>query len=302
MSLEARELRLGYRRQEIITGLSLRIAEGRITALVGANASGKSTLLRGLARLLPPTAGAVYLDGRAISRISSREVARRLAVLPQGPEVPDGVTVRELVAQGRYPHQGFLRSFSAEDERAIELALARTAMTSLADRVLDELSGGQRQHAWIAMTLAQEARVMLLDEPTTYLDMAHQVAVLELLRELNRRDGKTVVMVLHDLNQAARYADELIAIRRGAVLAAGPPAQIVTEPIVRELFGIDVLVIEDPVTGGPLCVPRAGLGATPFSGDRSRTREGNSGMLLGAPTGEGARSAPTTPPEIVRDV
>jgi iron complex transport system ATP-binding protein len=257
VSLEARELSLAYGRDPVVADMSVRIAEGRVTALVGANASGKSTLLRGLARLLRPARGAVLLDGRAIARMPTREVARRLAVLPQGPDVPEGITVRELVAHGRYPHGRALRRFTREDELAVERALAATALLPLAERPLDELSGGRRQSAWIAMTLAQETEVMLLDEPTTYLDMAHQVGVLELLLRLNREEGRTIVMVLHDLNQAARYSDELLAIRDGRLVAAGPPAEVVTEETVRAVFGLDVLVVEDPATGGPLVVPAA---------------------------------------------
>jgi len=258
MSLEARDLTLAYDRDPVVADLSLRIEAGRITALVGANASGKSTLLRGLARLLRPARGVVYLDGRAITRMSTREVARRMAVLPQGPEVPEGVTVRELAAQGRYPHQGLLRQWSREDEAAVERALAATGTAELAERPLDELSGGQRQRAWIAMTLAQETDVLLLDEPTTFLDMAHQVEVLELLRELNRRHGRTIVMVLHDLNQAARYAHRIVAVRDGRLVADGPPEDVISEETVRAVFGLEVRVIAHPVVGTPLCVPVGG--------------------------------------------
>jgi iron complex transport system ATP-binding protein len=253
--LDARELVLAYGDAVVVDRLTLRIPPARITALVGANASGKSTLLRALSRLLRPRSGAVLLDGREIASTSTRHVARRLAILPQGPALPEALTVRQLVRHGRYPHHRLLRSWSAQDEHAVERALAMTAMTELADRPLDELSGGQRQHAWIAMTLAQETEVLLLDEPTTYLDLAHQVAVLELLSELNRRDGRTIVMVLHDLNQAARYADEIVALRDGCVVACGPPDEVVTEELVRDVFDVEVRVVEDPVTGGPMCIP-----------------------------------------------
>lgn len=255
MRLEAHDLTLAYGHDPVIADLGVHIPDGQITALVGANASGKSTLLRGLARLLRPTRGVVYLDGRAISQLGTKEVARRMAVLPQGPDLPAGVTVRQLAAQGRYPHQSLLRQWSAGDEEAVARALAATSTTALADRPLDELSGGQRQRAWVAMTLAQEAEVMLLDEPTTFLDMAHQVDVLDLLRELNERGGRTIVMVLHDLNQAARYAHRILAIRAGRLVAEGTPSDVVTEEIVREIFDLDVRVIEDPVSGTPLCVP-----------------------------------------------
>lgn len=257
MRLEARDLTVGYGREPVIPDLSAHIPGGQITALVGANASGKSTLLRGLARLLRPTRGVVYLDGRAISQMSTKEVARHMAILPQGPDLPEGVTVRQLAAHGRYPHQGLLRQWSRHDEEAVAQALDASRTTELADRPLQELSGGQRQRAWIAMTLAQEADVMLLDEPTTFLDMAHQVDVLELLRELNDHDGRTIVMVLHDLNQAARYAHRLLAIRDGRLIAEGTPAEVVTDNIVREIFDLDVRVINDPVSGAPLCVPAA---------------------------------------------
>ncbi len=254
-SLDGRELVVAYGDTRVLDRLSLSVGSGRVTALVGANASGKSTLLRALARLMRPRSGVVLLDGHEIATLGTRDVARRMAILPQDPALPDALTVRQLVAQGRYPHRGPLRRWSAEDDRAVDRALAMTGMASLAARPLDELSGGQRQHAWIAMALAQETGVLLLDEPTTYLDMAHQVAVLDLLSALNRRDGRTIVMVLHDLNQAARYADEIVALRHGRVVASGPPDDVVTEAFVRAVFDAAVRVVEDPVTGGPLCVP-----------------------------------------------
>jgi iron complex transport system ATP-binding protein len=255
MTLAGHDLVLGYGGKPVIEGLSLQIAHGKITVLVGANASGKSTLLRALGRLLRPGAGEVLLDGKAIASLSTREVARRLAILPQGPVAPEALTVRQLVAQGRYAHQRLLRRWSAEDEVALENALQATDIRDLAGRPVDELSGGQRQRAWIAMALAQETELLLLDEPTTYLDLAHQVSVLELIAQLNIRDGRTIVMVLHDLNQAARYADQIVALREGAIVAAGPAAQIITEANVRTVFDVEVRIIKDPVTGGPLCVP-----------------------------------------------
>jgi iron complex transport system ATP-binding protein len=255
MTLEARALTLSYDAEPVVRELSLAVAPGRVTALIGANASGKSTLLRGLARLLRPDGGAVELDGKAIAEMKTRDVARRVAILPQAAATPEGLTVRELVAQGRYPHQRLGRRWSAADEAAVEGALAATGIGALAGRALDDLSGGQRQHAWIAMALAQDTELLLLDEPTTYLDLAHQVAVLELVRDLNERGGRTIVMVLHDLNQAARYADEVVAIRAGRIVAAGPPDQVVTAELVREVFGAEVEIIPDPSTGGPLCVP-----------------------------------------------
>jgi iron complex transport system ATP-binding protein len=255
MTLNAHDLVLGYGGPPVIDGLSLQIAHGRVTALVGANASGKSTLLQALGRLLRPQAGDVLLDGESIASLPTREVARRLAILPQGPVAPEALTVRQLVAQGRYTHQRLLRRWRPDDEAAITGALQATGTSALASRAVDELSGGQRQRAWIAMALAQQTDLLLLDEPTTYLDLTHQVSILELIAQLNARDERTIVMVLHDLNQAARYADQIVALREGAIVAAGPPEQIITEEMVRVVFDLDVRVIEDPVTGGPLCVP-----------------------------------------------
>jgi iron complex transport system ATP-binding protein len=255
VTLEARELSLRYDRDAVVKELSVTVAPARVTVLIGANASGKSTLLRGLARLLKPAGGAVHLDGEAIARMRSRDIARRLAILPQAASAPEGLTVRDLVVHGRYPYQRIGRRFSAEDEAAVERAIAATGIEAIAGRPLDELSGGQRQHAWIAMALAQETDHLLLDEPTTYLDLAHQVAILDLVRDLNEREGRTVVMVLHDINQAARYADELVAIRSGRIVESGPPRDILSAGLVREVFGAEVKVIADPCTGGPLCVP-----------------------------------------------
>jgi iron complex transport system ATP-binding protein len=263
MTLAAHDLVLGYGGRPVIDGLSLGITRGRITVLVGANACGKSTLLRALGRLLRPEAGHVLLDGEAIASLPTREVARRLAILPQGPVAPEALTVRQLVAQGRYAHQRLVRRWSAEDEAALTSALEATAISDLAGRPVDQLSGGQRQRAWIAMALAQETDLLLLDEPTTYLDLAHQVSVLELVAQLNARDGRTIVMVLHDLNQAARYADQIVALRDGAIVAAGPPAQIITAAMVSTVFDVEVRIIEDPVTGGPMCVPASTLRAPP---------------------------------------
>lgn len=254
-ALEARDLTLAYDRAEILKHLSLTIPAGQITSLVGRNGCGKSTLLRALARLLKPRGGAVYLDNQAIASMSTREVARHLGILPQGPVAPEGLTVRELVAQGRYPHQGWLQQWSAEDQREVDRALSATRTSDLADRPLDTLSGGQRQRAWIAMVLAQGTEILLLDEPTTYLDMAHQVDVLDLLYELNQKEGRTIVMVLHDLNLACRYSDHLVAVRDGAVFARGTPAEVVTEETVKAVFGMACRILADPVSGTPLCIP-----------------------------------------------
>ena len=222
--LEARDLSLGYNDRLVVDGLSLTIPQGRVTVIVGANACGKSTLLRGLARLLKPRGGSVLLDGHDISRLPTREVATRLGILPQQPVAPEGITVADLVGRGRHPHQRFWRQFSADDERAVEAALDATATTDLADRPVDELSGGQRQRVWIALALAQGTPLLLLDEPTTFLDLAHQVEVLDLLADLNDREGRTVVIVLHDLNLACRYAHHMVAMRDGRIVAEGSPA------------------------------------------------------------------------------
>ena len=257
--LEARNLTLKYHQRSVVDGLSVRIPEGRVTMIVGANACGKSTLLRGLARLLKPAAGAVTLDGRAIHTLPSRELARTLGLLPQHPTSPDGITVRDLVGRGRYPHQGFFRSWREGDlsphDLAVQRALEATGTLALAERDVDELSGGQRQRVWIAMALAQETEVLLLDEPTTFLDLAHQVEVLDLVTDLNRERGTTVAIVLHDLNLAARYADNVIAMKDGAVAAMGAPEDVVTEELVREVFGLESRVMPDPVSGTPLIVP-----------------------------------------------
>jgi iron complex transport system ATP-binding protein len=254
-ALTTRKLTLAYDKAIVISDLNLVIPSGQITALVGSNGCGKSTLLRGLARLLKPLKGTVYLDSESIFKLSTKAVAKQLGILPQGPTAPEGLTVRELVAQGRYPHQSWLQQWSAEDDRLLEQALAITGMQELANRPLDTLSGGQRQRAWIAMTLAQNTPILLLDEPTTFLDLAHQIEILDLLYELNQVEGRTIVMVLHDLNQACRYADHLIAVKGGEVYAQGNPTKVMTEAMVRDVFGLESRVVSDPVAGTPMCVP-----------------------------------------------
>jgi iron complex transport system ATP-binding protein len=226
-----------------------------VTVIIGANGCGKSTLLRGLARLLTPTHGAVLLDGRSISSIPSKQVAKVMGLLPQAPIAPEGITVADLVGRGRYPHQGWFRQWAPDDDRAVAEALTVTSTLELADRPIEEMSGGQRQRVWIAMALAQETDLLLLDEPTTFLDVAHQLDVLDLVRQLNKDEERTVVMVLHDLNQACRYADHLVALRAGAIVAAGPPAEIVTEELVEAVFDLEARIVPDPVTGTPLVVP-----------------------------------------------
>ncbi|WP_438870969.1 ATP-binding cassette domain-containing protein [Paractinoplanes deccanensis] len=245
---------LSYDRADIVTGLSVEIPDGSFTVIVGPNACGKSTLLRGLSRLLTPSAGRIVLDGREITSYPAKEVARRLGLLPQTAIAPEGITVADLVARGRYPHQNLLRQWSGADEQAVREALDATGTTGLAPRLVDELSGGQRQRVWVAMVLAQQTGLLLLDEPTTYLDIAHQVELMELFRTLNR-EGRTIVAVLHDLNHAARYASHIIAMRDGRILAEGPPGEVVTADRVEEVFGLPNVVIPDPVTGGPLVVP-----------------------------------------------
>jgi len=254
-ALSTRKLTLAYDGNVIIQGLDLAIPQGQITTLVGPNGCGKSTLLRGLARLLKPRGGTVYLEGDAIAHLPTKKFAKRLGILPQSPTAPEGLTVRELVAQGRYPHQNWLQQWSKEDELKVEEAIATTHLHEFANRPLDTLSGGQRQRAWIAMALAQDTDMLLLDEPTTYLDLAHQIEVLDLLHDLHTQQGKTIIMVLHDLNQACRYADQISALRSGVVYAQGQPQQVMTETLVREVFGLDSRIIRDPVVGTPLCIP-----------------------------------------------
>lgn len=256
--LVADSLTLGYDARVVVDSLDLVVPDGQVTVLVGANACGKSTLLRGMARLLRPHGGSVLLDGEEIHRRPTKEVARILGLLPQNPVTPDGVTVVDLVGRGRQPHQGALGRWTAADEEAVTRALTATDTLHLADRAVDQLSGGQRQRVWVAMALAQGTDLLLLDEPTTYLDLAHQVEMLDLLAELNETAGTTIVMVLHELNLAARYADRLIAMKDGRIVANGTPAEVVTCETVRAVFGMDCQVIEDPVAGGPLIVPISG--------------------------------------------
>ncbi|GAQ60483.1 ABC transporter ATP-binding protein [Streptomyces scabiei] len=253
--LRAEGLRLAYDDRIVVDGLDLVVPTGRVTAIVGANACGKSTLLRALARLLTPKAGAVHLDGRAVHTIPARTLARKLGILPQTPVAPEGLTVVDLVGRGRTPHQTWWRQWSRSDEEAVHEALRATGMTDLAHRPVDELSGGQRQRAWIAMAVAQGTPVMLLDEPTTYLDLAHQIDVLDLVTDLNRHRGRTVVMVLHDLNQACRYADHIIAMKGGRIVGEGAPADVITAETVEDVFGLRCVVGEDPVSRTPLVIP-----------------------------------------------
>lgn len=255
IALTTRQLTLAYERSTIISDLNLAIPDGKITVLVGPNGCGKSTLLKGLGRLLKPKSGVVYLESTSIFKLPTKTVAKQMGLLPQGPTAPEGLTVKELVAQGRYPHQSWLQQWSEEDERQVSAALEITTLTSLADRPVDSLSGGQRQRAWIAMTLAQDTQILLLDEPTTFLDLAHQIEVLDLLYDLNQHEGRTIVMVLHELNQASRYGDRIIAMKAGQIHAQGSPKEVMTETLVKEVFGLDCRIVDDPVAGTPLCIP-----------------------------------------------
>lgn len=256
-ALYADGVSLSYDQRNVVAELSVTIPDNSFTVIVGPNACGKSTLLRGLSRMLKPRAGAVYLDGRAITSQPAKQVARRLGLLAQSSTAPDGITVADLVSRGRYPHQHLLRQWSRDDETAVAEAMDATRTTELADRAVDELSGGQRQRVWLAMVLAQQTPIMLLDEPTTFLDVAHQVEVLDLCADLNARLGRTMVAVLHDLNQACRYASHMIAMRDGRIVARGTPGEIVTADLVSEVFGLDCRIIPDPETDTPLMVPCA---------------------------------------------
>jgi iron complex transport system ATP-binding protein len=245
---------IGYDRRVVSEALSVRIPDESFTVIVGPNACGKSTLLRSLARLLKPSTGQVILDGADIHSLKAKEVARRIGLLPQASIPPDGITVADLVARGRYPHQKLIRQWTEGDEGAVARAMAATTVGDLSGRLVDELSGGQRQRVWVAMTLAQETGILLLDEPTTFLDITHQIDLLELFTDLHR-EGRTLVAVLHDLNHAARYATHLIAMRDGKVVAQGHPSDIVTAELVREVFGLECIVVADPVAGTPQVVP-----------------------------------------------
>jgi len=254
-TLEVEAATIAYGDRVVLDGLDLVVPPGRISIIVGANACGKSTLLRAMARLLAPATGSVLLDGAPISAMPTKKVATVLGLLPQTPIAPEGIVVADLVGRGRYPHQGLFARWTADDDAAVAEALEATGSIELAERPVDELSGGQRQRVWISMALAQQTDVLLLDEPTTFLDVSHQVDVLDLLTDLNRSRGTTIVIVLHDLNLAARYADHLFAVKEGRVFASGSPREVVTSETVEAVFGMSSRVIDDPVTGTPLVVP-----------------------------------------------
>jgi iron complex transport system ATP-binding protein len=291
MRLNAKDLTLAYDNRRVVEDLTVELPEGRVTVIVGANACGKSTLLRGLARLLKPAAGTVLLDGKDIHSLSTRAVAKTLGLLPQTPVAPDGIAVVDLVGRGRYPHQGWFRQWNTDDDAAVASAMRVTDTLELADRNVDELSGGQRQRVWIAMALAQQTDILLLDEPTTFLDVAHQVEVLDLITDLNRSAGTTVAIVLHDLNLAARYADHLIAMKGGRIVAEGPPSDVVTEETVAEVFGLESRVIPDPVSGTPMVVPLGRHHAAPRSVTAAKTTpEHGPGFLANPQDGLPART------------
>ncbi|MFC4404084.1 ABC transporter ATP-binding protein [Gracilibacillus xinjiangensis] len=254
-AISAESLTLGYGEDEIIKELDLTIPKGKITVFIGSNGCGKSTLLRSLARLMKPKNGSIILDGNDIANTPTKKIARNLAILPQSPVSPEGLTVLQLVKQGRYPYQSWLQQWSEKDEEAVTYALRVTGMDEFSDRKVDSLSGGQRQRAWIAMTLAQDTNIILLDEPTTYLDMTHQIDILDLLYDLNQTEQRTIVMVLHDLNLACRYADHIVAINNKKIYKQGDPDSIITPDLIHSVFGLQCQVTCDPICGSPLCIP-----------------------------------------------
>ncbi|AZS16750.1 ABC transporter ATP-binding protein [Paenibacillus lutimineralis] len=262
IAMETKDLCLAYGEAIVFDELNFSIPKGKITVFVGSNGCGKSTLLRSLARLIKPKDGVVLIDGSEIAKLPTKEVAKRLAILPQGPIAPEGLTVLQLVKQGRYPYQSWLRQWSQEDEQKVTQALEATGMTAYAERTVDSLSGGQRQRAWIALTLAQGTDTILLDEPTTYLDLTHQIDVLDLLFELYEKEGRTIIMVLHDINLACRYAHHMVAIKDHAIWAAGKPEDIVNEEMIADVFGMECIISQDPLFGTPMVIPH-GKGRKP---------------------------------------
>lgn len=254
--LIVKELQTGYGEKTVIKELSLMIPSNKISVIIGANGCGKSTLLKSLSRLLKPKCGAILLDDKSINDYFSKNIAKMIGLLPQSPVIPEGITVADLVSRGRYPYQKMFQGMTKTDYKAVEEALELMGILDLADVSVDELSGGQRQRVWIAMSLAQDTDILLLDEPTTFLDIAYQVDILEKLTELNRKKGTTIVMILHDINLSAKYGDYLIAMKKGAVVATGTPEEIVTEEIMKEIYDLDCIVCEDPLCGAPYIIPR----------------------------------------------
>lgn len=254
--LKAEHLRAGYDKKTIVDDVTIAIPIGKISVIIGANACGKSTLLKTLVRLIKPISGEITLDETRIDKIASKKLARTVGLLPQSPIVPEGIAVADLVGRGRYPHQSFLKGWTKEDTKAVAEALAIMGITNLANSSIDELSGGQRQRVWIAMALAQQTEILFLDEPTTFLDITYQVEILDLLTDLNQKQGTTIVMVLHDINLAARYADHIFVMRKGELIAEGAPKKIITSDLVKEAFSLDCEIIEDPVSGSPFLVPK----------------------------------------------
>ncbi len=268
-SLSAAHLTLGYQKKIVVDNLSLTLPEGKFTVIVGPNGCGKSTLLRALCRLLKPQSGCVLLDGKDIVEIPTKALARQIGLLPQQTIAPEGITVVDLVSRGRYPHQTLLRRWSETDQLVVTQAMTVTGVDAFADRRVDELSGGQRQRVWIAMVLAQQTPMLFLDEPTTWLDIAHQIELLDLFRQLNQQQGCTLVAVLHDLNQACRYADHLIVMKEGRMITEGSPAEIVDSKLIEEVFNLPCQIIDDPVSHTPLVIPYS----RSLGGDKSQTQE-----------------------------
>lgn len=284
--LETTKLDIAYEERLIVEDLNIQIPQGKITALVGANGSGKSTILKTMARIMAPKVGNVLLDGKSIHKQSTREVAKQLAILPQNPTAPEGLTVTELVSYGRFPYQKGFGSMRAEDKRMIEWAIEVTGMTEFHDRPIDQLSGGQRQRAWIAMALAQETDILFLDEPTTFLDMAHQLEVLQLLEQLNATANRTIVMVVHDLNHASRYAHHMIGIKKGKAIAQGSPVEVMNSDVLREVFNIEADIVIDPRSGVPLCLPYA------LAGERQQAKPPEQMVMNSAMVHAGGRTEP----------
>lgn len=253
---EAEQLVAGYENKTVIHGVDLVIPSNKISVIIGSNGCGKSTLLKTLARLIKPTSGKITLDGKPIGKIPSKQLARVVGMLPQSPIVPEGISVTDLVGRGRFPHQSLLSGWSKKDYKAVSEAMTTMDIIEFANHNIDELSGGQRQRVWIAMALAQQTDILFLDEPTTFLDITYQIEILDLLTDLNRKYGTTIVMVLHDINLSARYADHIFALNKGKIVSEGEPAEVITTTMVKDIFGLDCTVIEDPISGSPLVVPK----------------------------------------------